>query len=112
MDELEKEHLLDFYDKLYKQFGDSPKSLRWTKHGQESRYRMMLGVSNKLDGATVLDYGCGMGGLYGFIKEQGIKVTYTGIDINPNFIKEARKKFPEAEFREAEILEQSRLFSS
>ena len=34
---------------------------------------------------TLLDYGCGMGGLYGYIKEQGINVKYTGMDINPNF---------------------------
>jgi ubiquinone/menaquinone biosynthesis C-methylase UbiE len=53
----------------------------------------------ELNSSTVLDYGCGTGDFYRFLKRKGINVTYTGVDINKNFIELAMKKYPNCTFR-------------
>ena len=47
----------------------------------------------------MLDYGCGTGDFYRFMKRRGIETRYTGVDINANFIEMARKKYPDCTFR-------------
>ncbi len=101
MDPYSKERLLSFYNFHLKQFGDRPEALRWTPQGQIRRYATLAEIASpaQLRNATVLDYGCGTGDLYRFLKRRGIEVQYTGLDMNPNFIDLARKKYPECEFR-------------
>ena len=108
MDPLGKKELLCFYDRHLKDFGDSPQAVRWTAEGQLRRYDALLQISGDLAGKRVLDFGCGKGDFYGFMKEKGISLNYCGIDINENLIALAKRKYPEAEFismdlEEAEI---------
>lgn len=108
MDPLGKKELLCFYDRHLKDFGDSPQAVRWTAEGQLRRYEALLQISGDLAGKRVLDFGCGKGDFYGFMKEKGISLNYCGIDINENLIALAKRKYPEAEFismdlEEAEI---------
>jgi len=98
MDPYSREHLLTFYNFHLKQFGDRPEALRWTPQGQLRRYHALAEISPDLQNASVLDYGCGTGDFYRFLKRRGIDVRYTGVDINPNFIELARKKYPECSF--------------
>jgi ubiquinone/menaquinone biosynthesis C-methylase UbiE len=58
-----------------------------------------IASAKELNGSTVLDYGCGTGDFYRFLKRRGITVKYAGVDINENFIALARKKYPECTFR-------------
>ena len=60
-------------------------------------FEALAGVG-QLDGAKVLDVGCGLGAFWGFLKRGKIKAHYTGIDLFPNVIEEARKLYPEAAF--------------
>ena len=98
MDPYSREHLLSFYNFHLKQFGDRPEALRWTPQGQLRRYHALAEISPELNNASVLDYGCGTGDFYRFLKRRGINVRYTGVDINPNFIELARKKYPDCSF--------------
>lgn len=95
---LRKEYLIDFYEKHLLLFGDRPEALRWTPEGQRLRYSIILDGLGPLDGKRVLDYGCGLGGFYGFLREKGINARYTGTDINPKLIETAKAKYPEADF--------------
>jgi SAM-dependent methyltransferase len=52
-----------------------------------------------------LDVGCGFGDLHDFLERKGIAVRYTGLDIQPAFIEEARKRHPNDEFTCAGIEE-------
>jgi SAM-dependent methyltransferase len=106
MDKLEKDFLIDFYSKKLMIHGDRPESLRWTAHGQRERYNLMLEIAPSLDGAHVLDYGCGKGDLYSYLKERGINVSYTGTDINPDLISLANRKHPECNFFVMDIEEE------
>jgi len=98
MDPLSKEQLLSFYNLHYKKFGERPEALRWTPQGQLRRYHTFLDIAPDLNNQKVLDYGCGMADFYKFLKRRGINVHYTGVDINENFIKVAKKKYPECTF--------------
>jgi len=99
MDPLGKKELLHFYNKHLKDFGDLPQAARWTPEGQLRRYISLLTIADDdISGKKVLDFGCGKGDFYGFMKRKGIPVEYCGIDINRNLIEFAQKKYPEAEF--------------
>jgi SAM-dependent methyltransferase len=106
MDGLEKDFLIDFYTKKLMLHGDRPESLRWTARGQRERYDLLLEIAPSLESSHVLDYGCGKGDLYAFIRERGISVTYTGADINPDLISLARSKHPECDFFVMDIEEE------
>ncbi len=101
MDPYSKERLLSFYNFHLKKFGDRPEALRWTPQGQLKRYHMLADIAPSADliNSTVLDYGCGTGDFYRFLKRRGISVRYTGVDINENFISLAKGKYPECTFK-------------
>ncbi len=107
MEPYSKDHLLSFYNFHLQKFGDRPEALRWTPEGQLRRYTTLAEISADLHGSTVLDYGCGTGDLYRFLKRRGIDVRYTGVDINENFIRLAKKKYPDCTFRVMDISEDS-----
>jgi 2-polyprenyl-3-methyl-5-hydroxy-6-metoxy-1,4-benzoquinol methylase len=98
MDPLGKKELLYFYNRHLKDFGDAPQAVRWTPEGQRRRYETLLRIAGDISGKKILDFGCGKGDLYGFIKERGISINYCGIDVNENLIKLAKSKYPETEF--------------
>jgi 2-polyprenyl-3-methyl-5-hydroxy-6-metoxy-1,4-benzoquinol methylase len=58
-----------------------------------------------LNGCSVLDVGCGFGDLCGFLIKRGIKVKYTGYDINPKFIRIAKETYPNVRFEVRDIEE-------
>lgn len=83
--------------------GDRPEALRWTRKGQILHYKALLDIAPDIRGSSILDYGCGKGDFYLFLKENGIEVQYTGFDINEELIKLAQQKFPECRFRVFDI---------
>lgn len=102
MDELAKEYVIDFFSKRLTHFKDSPEAVGWTYKGQIMRYEAILQFINP-SGSTILDFGCGKGDFYRFLKQRGIECKYTGIDINPTLIELARKKYGENLFYERDI---------
>lgn len=97
MDDLAKEYIIDFYSKKLSFFGNIPAAVGWTPSGQRLRYECILKLINP-DGKSILDFGCGKGDFYSFLKEKGINAKYTGIDLNSNLINTAKANHPEAEF--------------
>lgn len=106
MDEVSKEYLITCYDKSLSLHGDRPEALRWTAAGQIMRYNLMLEIAPSLEGMRLLDYGCGKGDFYGFLKEKSIRADYTGMDINPRLIELAASKYPECRFKVFDIEEE------
>lgn len=98
MDELAKEYVISFFDKSLRLHGDRPEAVRWTPPGQIIHYKCMLDIAPSIEGATVLDFGCGKGDFYGFLKQHKIPVTYTGVDLNPGLIDLAKQKYPGVPF--------------
>lgn len=104
MDKLSKEYILSFFDRTHMLHGDRPEAVRWSEKGQRSHYSWLLDIGDLHD-RQILDYGCGIGDLYGFLRKEGIRVKYTGTDINPRLIETARKKYPDADFKVLDIAE-------
>ena len=107
---MQKEYLKkqkDFFSALLKKHGFSVKTLHWYSEGtQNKRFVELLKIFLLCDTAgtvKLLDFGCGLGHLYKFLKDYDIstslKIDYTGTDINEKLINEAKKQFPDARFR-------------
>lgn len=102
MDELSKEYVISFFDKSLMLHGDSPEAVRWSSAGQMMHYQSMLDIGD-INGKKILDFGCGKGDFYQFLKDKGIYVDYHGYDINEKLIKLATNKHPDAKFRVFDI---------
>lgn len=103
MDELAREYVISFFDKSLRLHGDRPEAVRWTLPGQLMHYKCMLDIAPSIGGSSILDFGCGKGDFYGFLQQNNIAVSYTGIDLNPALIDLARQKYPGVPFSVLDI---------
>ncbi len=89
---------LNIYKTNFKKFGVDPKALLWKSRGAaHQRFRQFwaeIDFTNK----KVLDIGCGFGEFGKFLLKRYEGVNYTGIDIVPEFIENAKKLVPEGKF--------------
>jgi len=93
----QKNTSLIFFSKKLSLFGNAPASVGWTAMGQKLRYEGILRLL-PLAGKSILDFGCGKGDFYGYIRQKGIRAEYTGSDINKKLIDAASAYYPEARF--------------
>ena len=56
-----------------------------------------------LAGRSLLDVGCGLGSLWGCLKERHISVRYTGVDILAKMVRAAWRRHPDAQFVCADV---------
>jgi len=90
--------LVEHYRGLLKSHGDSFESAQYSsRESQEARFEILTQVG-PLQGARVLDFGCGSGHLATFLKDRGVTCRYTGVDIVEDFFPLARSKHPEHRF--------------
>ncbi len=68
--------------------------------GTEAKQGIRHGVHAMLVGPddAVLDFGCGLGDFYRFIRARGHRGRYVGIDIVPEYVDHCVATFPEARF--------------
>jgi 2-polyprenyl-3-methyl-5-hydroxy-6-metoxy-1,4-benzoquinol methylase len=104
MKELYKEYVISYFDRTLQAHGDRPAAVGLSPQGQQIRFEEILTIGD-IKGKKILDYGCGKGDLYQFLKSKNIPVSYTGFDINRSLISFAEGKFPEADFRVFDIEE-------
>jgi len=102
MDEISKEYVISFFDKKLLLHGDRPEAVGWSSAGQTLHHQSMLDVGD-INNSKILDFGCGKGDFYKFLKDSGVKVKYSGFDINEKLISLAKKKYPEIDFRVFDI---------
>src|SRR5258706_9815242 len=86
------------YQAKFNKYGVDPKSLFWgSKGAAHQRFRQMWSEID-FNGKSVLDVGCGFGEMAKFLDKRYKVKSYTGIDIVPEFIEEAKKLYPHHEF--------------
>ena len=88
-----------YYTDKIVQFGATPKGVDWNSiESQELRYEVLTKIipRNK-DFFSILDYGCGFGGMYNYYLNLFENFNYTGFDISEKMIEAAKKNAPEKE---------------
>jgi ubiquinone/menaquinone biosynthesis C-methylase UbiE len=86
---------------------ETHEALGWeSAEAQAARFAVLLDVVPK-EPYSLLDVGAGLGDLYRFLKEREQPVIYTGVDILPQMVDRARKRFPEARFECFDLLSQA-----
>ena len=51
----------------------------------------------------LLDVGCGLAELHGYLQGRGLPVEYTGVDLTPAILNEARRRHPDLDLREVDV---------
>lgn len=103
MDPITKSYKVHYSSK-FAEHGPTAKGVDWNDEDEVTfRYKKMMEVLNndyeKPNGTpTILDVGCGWGGLLLYCQENGIEVEYTGIDVAENMIRYAQKNFDKGKF--------------
>lgn len=86
-------------------YGHDPRGVDWqSAAAQFARFDALLAVGG-LHGATLLDAGCGLGDLYGYLCSLGIALDYTGCDLSAPHLEAARRAHAGARFVEGDVLD-------
>jgi len=86
------------YAARYNKFGVHPKALGWhSKKAAEQRYEQIVRDIN-FKGKSILDVGCGFADIIPFIQKKAKNFEYTGVDIVPEFVRQAKKRNPTSKF--------------
>ncbi len=99
--------LIEVYERSLQRHGPTARAVLWDGDGsQQTRFRVISEVG-PWEGASVADIGCGLGDFFGFLRERGNAVTYSGYDIAASMVEAARLKYPDsqARFEVRDILE-------
>ena len=92
-----------FYERRLRKYGDGPQVLGWSAEGQRRRFEILEQVGI-VEGAQVLDVGCGLGHFLDYLqKERSLNVSYRGLDLSLKLIERARKLHPKIPFEVANV---------
>ena len=84
--------LKSYYQSLYKEYGDSHKSVQHvSKESQNVRFAIFLDMISS--SSRVIDLGCGLGDMLLYLRKNGFTGEYLGYDFVPEFIDVASAKF-------------------
>jgi SAM-dependent methyltransferase len=103
MEPRDRDRIVDRYNQRLAVFGHDPRTLA---SGPPERHALRFAVLKGAgieSGMSVLDVGCGFGDFHGWLKQQGLDVRYTGVDINPALVEIAKRNHPGAEFAVADL---------
>jgi SAM-dependent methyltransferase len=93
----DRQSIVTMYSEALKKHGpESPEAVLWgTRRTQYFRFKILCDIADLFgpQDYVVLDYGCGLGDLLDYMRFQGFRGRYTGIDITKEAITEAKKKF-------------------
>ena len=101
--------IAEYYKQCLIEHGDSNLGVNWpNKNDVDIRHEIMLGIlqKNQVDTPiSLLDFGCGLGHFYEYIKNTNLTnlISYTGVDINVEHIEIVRKKYPNLNWLIADI---------
>ena len=93
-----------YQEKRFREEGASARGLDWkSAEAQELNFRALMSMMPDRSG-SVLDVGCGLAHLRDFLAANGFTGDYTGIDVSPVLIEEARRLRPGLDLRVHDLL--------
>ena len=103
MNEEEKQRITNRYRERLQKLGPGIDALAsGTTERRATRFGILSSLGN-MQGASVLDIGCGLADFYAYLLENGIEANYTGYDITEDFIQIAQERFPNGHFEVRDI---------
>jgi SAM-dependent methyltransferase len=93
----EQEMLIANYRDLFQKHGDAAEAVQMSADGQRFRFHKLMEIGD-LRNRRVLDLGCGIGDFYPFLVEKFGQLDYTGVDLVPEMVDFAARKYPDARF--------------
>lgn len=92
LNQQDAEKIVRYFKMGYEEHGYSPKALHWDKGKQDIRFDIL---TSGYDGyhKHILDIGCGFGDLNQTLCKKWKEYRYTGIDITPELIAEAGRRY-------------------
>ncbi len=86
------------YEPRLAKYGEGYEILDWESRDAQFKRFEVLTDNIDLTGKKLLDVGCGIGDLYGFLKKRRIPVQYYGVDILKEMTTRAESLHPEGKF--------------
>jgi SAM-dependent methyltransferase len=77
--------------------------LDWASSASQRARFTALADHVDLRGKSLLDVGCGLGDLLGYLEQRGVAVDYTGVDILEAMVEAARQRHPNGRFICADV---------
>ncbi len=101
--------LAQHYSEKFSLHGPTSEGVDWGPDQAKAflRYEKMLNVADSAAGIrpSLLDVGCGYGGLWSYATSKNVDLDYTGIDVAGNMIEWARGNLPAGNFIEGNVLD-------
>lgn len=86
----------NYFRKRLNEFGATPQGLDWNSlASQHIRFEQIIKVIDERDDYSLLDFGCGFGSLYDYLKEKGHTPRYYGFDIVEEMVEKAERLHPD-----------------
>lgn len=99
------QQLADHYNSRVEQHGYAPEAVHFSSWETiEKRFEVLLAGFPEFRTAKILDFGCGIGHLYGHLQRLGFSGEYVGYDIAEGMITLARSRHPNVRFEHRNIL--------
>lgn len=87
---------IDTHNKMIEKNGYTEKSLWGSKESQQLRFKVMAELFVSKENFSVLDLGCGLCDFNEYLLKNGFEnFEYTGVEINPLFIEQAKSRNPD-----------------
>lgn len=103
------DNLKSHYQHLLASHGDNPQAVQHTDQAsQYARFKILSAIDPQAQ--SILDVGCGLGDMFGFLRDNHFNGQYLGVDFLSDFIQLAQQKYrryANAHFAECDISEQS-----
>lgn len=87
--------LIEQYQRAFAVHGDTPAGVLWPRGRQALRFDALTRHFSG-DGFSVLDYGCGLAHLKGYLDTRFRRYQYYGADLVPEFVDTVETKYPDA----------------
>lgn len=102
----ERQHVIDRYAERLGRMGPVVQALGWRDEAQQRlRFQVMTEGLRDLEGASVLDIGCGFGDFCDYLRGHGHHGRYVGCDLSPDVLEVARSRHPDVTFERRDVLE-------
>ena len=84
--------ILRLYKSLHNEYGNVVTSVKWrSKRSQEKRFEIIKNITKIKSQDKIIDVGSGLGDLLPFLRRNGYKGKYLGVDFLDEFIEFSKK---------------------